>query len=328
MAKHEKKVPMQGIKLVSIVIPFYNEEKCINIFHEAMLKLTNSFQQYQFEFICVDDGSEDKTLEMLKAISCKDARFKTIELSRNFGKEAALTAGIDESCGDAVLPFDADLQDPPEVIPKLLEKWEEGFEVVLAKRNNRSSDSFLKRQTAVIFYRVHNILSSVKIPPNVGDFRLMDRVVVDSLKLLPERQRFMKGLFAWVGYKTTTIEYVRTPRAAGETNFSTWKLWNFALEGITSFSIAPLRIWTYLGFATTLVTLVYIAYIVISTMIFGNKVPGYPSLLVAVLFFGSAQLISLGILGEYVGRIYIESKNRPNYLIRNKRVDKDEINSI
>jgi len=293
MAKHEKKVPMQGIKLVSIVIPFYNEEKCINIFHEAMLKLTNSFQQYQFEFICVDDGSEDKTLEMLKAISCKDARFKTIELSRNFGKEAALTAGIDESCGDAVLPFDADLQDPPEVIPKLLEKWEEGFEVVLAKRNNRSSDSFLKRQTAVIFYRVHNILSSVKIPPNVG-----------------------------------AIEYVRTPRAAGETNFSTWKLWNFALEGITSFSIAPLRIWTYLGFATTLVTLVYIAYIVISTMIFGNKVPGYPSLLVAVLFFGSAQLISLGILGEYVGRIYIESKNRPNYLIRNKRVDKDEINSI
>jgi glycosyltransferase involved in cell wall biosynthesis len=302
--------------LVSIVAPFYNESEGVWLYYEALRAMAASVPEVNFEFVCVDDGSRDDTLVHLIAAGRLDARFVVIELSRNFGKEAALTAGIDAATGDAIVPIDADLQDPPTLIPKLIEEWRKGAEVVLARRIDRSSDSFLKRKTAEAFYRVHNKLSSVAIPENVGDFRLMDRSAVDALKRLPERQRFMKGLFAWIGFKTVTVDYARQPRAAGTTKFSGWKLWNFAIEGITSFSTAPLKIWTYVGGIGALCAFGYASYIVIRTLLFGVDVPGYASVLVAILFFGSLQLISVGLLGEYIGRMYIESKQRPTYLVR------------
>lgn len=271
---------------------------------------------YNFEVVCVDDGSTDHTLASLILLAARDKRFRVVELSRNFGKEAALTAGIDATVGDAVIPIDSDLQDPPELIHSMLEQWRAGFEVVLARRIDRGSDSFMKRTTAGMFYRFHNRISHPKIPENVGDFRLMDRVAVDVLKSLPERQRFMKGLFAWVGFKSVTIDYVRNPRTAGTTKFSGWKLWNFALEGITSFSTAPLKFWVYIGAVGAVTTFLYGTYIVVRTLIHGIDVPGYASLLVAVLFFGSLQLMGIGVLGEYIGRIYMESKQRPLYVIR------------
>ena len=301
---------------ISIVSPFYNEEEGIDYFYEALLPTLSQSKQIEFEVICIDDGSHDGTLKKLISITKKDSRFHIIELSRNFGKEAALTAGIDAATGDAVIPIDADLQDPPELIPEMIKEWQNGAEVVLARRIDRSSDSFLKRKTAGLFYRFHNSLSTIKIPENVGDFRLMDRIAVDALKQLPEHHRFMKGLFAWVGFKTVTLDYVRKPRIAGKTKFSGWKLWNFALEGITSFSAVPLKFWSYMGGIGALVTFFYAIFIISRTLIYGIDIPGYASLLVVVLFFGSLQLISVGMLGEYIGRIYMETKNRPLYLIR------------
>jgi len=309
-------------KKISIITPFYNEAEGVGYFYESLCLILNEIEQLEFEVICVDDGSRDDTLKKLISITEKDSRFQVIELSRNFGKEAALTAGMDAAIGDAVIPIDADLQDPPELIPEMIKEWLNGAEVVLARRIDRSSDSFLKRKTAEIFYRFHNKLSTIQIPENVGDFRLMDRVVVDSLKQLPEQHRFMKGLFAWVGFKTVTLDYVRNPRKAGETKFSGWKLWNFALEGITSFSTTPLKFWSYLGGIGALVTLFYAIFIISRTLIYGADIPGYASLLVAVLFFGSLQLISVGMLGEYIGRIYMETKSRPLYLIRKHYGDK------
>lgn len=303
-------------KSVSLVVPFYNESEGISQFYTAVIEIFEDLPNIEFEVVCIDDGSSDDTLHQLIGLIERDSRFKVIELSRNFGKEAALTAGIDAARGDAVIPFDADLQDPPEMIPKLIEQWLKGAEVVLARRADRSSDAFLKQKTAQFFYKIHNNLSSIRIPDNVGDFRLMDRVAVEALKQLPERQRFMKGLFAWVGYKTVIVDYVRSARIAGTTKFSGWKLWNFALEGITSFSTVPLRIWTYIGGAGALITIIYGLFIVLRTLILGIDLPGYASLLVSVLFFGSLQLIGIGVLGEYLGRIYMENKQRPIYLVR------------
>nr|CBA26293.1 Uncharacterized glycosyltransferase sll0501 [Curvibacter putative symbiont of Hydra magnipapillata] len=234
-------------KLVSIIAPFYNEETGVELFYSAIAAAIEPIQHVDFEVICVDDGSRDGTLPMLISLSQRDQRFKVIELSRNFGKEAALTAGLDAAAGDAAIPIDADLQDPPELITQMVDAWLSGYDVVLARRIDRSSDGFLKRKTAEMFYRIHNRFSSVQIPENVGDFRLMDRTVLDALRQLPEQQRFMKGLFAWVGFKATTIDYARQVRSAGSSKFSGWKLWNFALEGITSFSTSPLKFWSYLG---------------------------------------------------------------------------------
>jgi glycosyltransferase involved in cell wall biosynthesis len=303
-------------KKISIVAPFFNESEGITYFYDALCVIFNIVLDFDFEIICVDDGSTDDTLKKLIVVAYKDPRFHIIELSRNFGKEAALTAGIDAATGDAIIPIDADLQDPPELIPDMIKEWVGGAEVVLARRVDRSSDSFLKRKTAEFFYHFHNRLSTIQIPDNVGDFRLMDRIAVDALKKLPEQQRFMKGLFAWVGFKTVTLDYVRNPRIAGCTKFSGWKLWNFALEGITSFSAAPLKFWFYIGGLGAFATFVYALLIISKTLIYGVDIPGYASLLVAVLFFGSLQLISIGMLGEYIGRIYMETKNRPLYLVR------------
>ncbi len=304
-----------AMPLLSMVVPFFNEAETIAGFRAALLPVLESIPGTAWEIICVDDGSTDATLPALIVLAA-DPRFKIIELSRNFGKEAALTAGLDAARGDAVIPIDADLQDPPELIPEMIAAWRNGAEVVLARRADRSADGMMKRKTAAWFYRLHNRLSKTKIPENVGDFRLMDRVVVEALKQLPERQRFMKGLFAWVGFRTVTIDYVRASRAAGATKFSAFALWNFALEGLTSFSTAPLKIWTYLGAVGALLTFVYAIFIILYAIIHGTGVPGYASLLVAVLFFGSVQLMSVGLLGEYIGRIYLETKQRPAYIIR------------
>jgi len=311
-------------KLISIVAPFHNETEGVAGYHAALCEVAKSLPGYRFEFVCVDDGSADATLEQLVALTQTDRRVRVLELSRNFGKEAALTAAIDAALGDAVIPIDADLQDPPELIPEMIAQWERGADVVLAHRSDRSTDAFMKRASADLFYRCHALLSNVKIPNNVGDFRLMDRRVVEALKLLPERQRFMKGLFAWVGFRSVMVEYTRRTRARGKTNFSDWKLWNFALEGVTSFSTAPLKAWTYVGMVCALFTFCYGLFIVARTFILGVDVPGYASILVSVLFFGSLQLISVGLLGEYVGRIYMESKHRPLYLIRSTYGDRRE----
>lgn len=303
-------------KRVSIVTPFYNEELIIPLYYAELTKLFAQLPAYDFEVVCVNDGSKDSTNTLLQELIIQDERYRLLELSRNFGKEAALSAGIDHALGDAIIPFDADLQDPPEVIIEMLSQWEAGAEVVLAKRVDRSSDSFLKRKSAEFFYRIHNAFSSIRIPDNVGDFRLMDRIVVDALRQLREQNRFMKGLFAWLGFRTVTLEYTRQVRAGGETKFSGWKLWNLALEGVTSFGSAPLKFWTYIGLFGTTCSLIYAFFIIFRTIIFGIVLPGYASLLVVVLFFGSIQLISIGMLGEYIGRIYVESKGRPIYIIR------------
>jgi glycosyltransferase involved in cell wall biosynthesis len=308
--------------LVSLVVPCYNESDGVEYFYRGILPIIDSTSALRFEVVFVDDGSRDDTLVKLLALSKRDARFRVIELSRNFGKEAAMTAGIEHAQGAAVIPMDADLQDPPELIHELINRWQEGADVVLARRVDRSTDTFLKRRTSAMFYRLHNRLSSIKIPEDVGDFRLMDRAVVDALLQLPERQRFMKGLFAWIGFNTVVVDYARPPRVAGKTKFSGWKLWNFALEGITSFSSAPLRVWTYIGGLGALVTAGYATYIVVRTIVRGVDVPGFASLLVAVLFLGSLQLIGIGVLGEYIGRIYIEAKARPTYLVRRVHGDR------
>ncbi len=303
-------------RLVSLVVPFFNESEGVERFCLTLLPNLAAVPDTDWEIICIDDGSADKTLDKLVQLASQDRRFRVIEFSRNFGKEAALTAGIEFARGDAVIPIDADLQDPPALICRMIDAWRAGAEVVLARRTDRSTDGVLKRKTAGWFYRLHNRVSKTKIPENVGDFRLMDRVVVEALKKLPERQRFMKGLFAWVGFRTVVIDYTRLPRDVGESKFSGLALWNFALEGFTSFSTVPLKIWTYLGAFGATLTLLYAIYIVIYTIIHGISVPGYASLLVAVLFFGSVQLMSIGLLGEYIGRIYLETKQRPSYLVR------------
>lgn len=303
--------------LISIVVPFHNEEEIIRTFGETLIRQMDGHTADVFEVVCIDDGSSDDTLELLRELVECDPRFRIVELSRNFGKEAALTAGIEIAVGDAVITIDADLQDPPELIPKMIDSWRKGADVVLAKRVDRTSDGVMKRWTARHFYRLHNYLADITIPENVGDFRLMDRTVIAALKRLPERQRFMKGLFTWVGFHCATIEYERPLRVGGQTKFSGAGLWNLALEGITSFSTMPLKIWTYVGFAGAMLSALYITYLVGRTLIYGVDVPGYASLLVVILFLGSLQLISVGVLGEYIGRIYMESKQRPRYIVRN-----------
>jgi glycosyltransferase involved in cell wall biosynthesis len=303
-------------RLISLVVPMYNETEALGALFSRLDAVLPSLDSYAFEIVCVNDGSTDATLEQLTQIAQSRREIVVVDLSRNFGKEAALSAGLAIASGDAIIPIDADLQDPPEVISEMLAKWEEGFEVVLAKRGDRSSDTAAKRFTARSFYRVHNAVADVKIPDDVGDFRLMDRVVVDALNALPESRRFMKGLFAWVGFRSTTIEYRRDSRSAGTTKFNAWKLWNFALEGIASFSISPLKIWTYVGVVVALFAMGWGGWIAVRTLVWGVDVPGYASLLVAILLLGGLQLVGIGMIGEYLGRAFIESKRRPAYLIR------------
>ncbi|RUP29443.1 MAG: glycosyltransferase [Curvibacter sp.] len=308
------------MKIISLVIPIFNEAAAIPALFKYLKELSLQLvPKYRLEAVFVDDGSSDRSVELLYRYLPDGVCCRVVELSRNFGKEAALTAGLDHATGDAVIPIDADLQDPPLLVLKMIQAWEKGAEVVLAKRARRSTDSYLKRESANWFYKVHNLLSSQKIPENVGDFRLMDRVVVDALQSVRERNRFMKGIFSWVGFRSVTVDYERAERSAGTTKFSGWKLWNLALEGLTSFSTVPLRLWTYLGLLGALAALIVAADIVIKFVFHGADVPGYSSLMVAIVFFGSAQFISLGVIGEYLGRLYIESKQRPLYVVRPPR---------
>jgi glycosyltransferase involved in cell wall biosynthesis len=302
---------------ISLVSPFYNEEKGVQAFFNRINEVfTPLADRYDLEVIAINDGSRDQTYEELIKAKAKNQYLTIVDLSRNFGKEAAISAGLDFATGDAVVPIDSDLQHPPEVVIELIEKWEEGAEVVLAKRVDRETDRAIQKLSANYFYKFHNRISDIDIPADVGDFRLMDRKVVEALKSLPETRRFMKGLFAWVGFRTTTVEYKVAPREHGTTSFNTWKLWNFALEGITSFSSVPLRVWTYLGFAVSALSFLYAAYLLIKTLFFGADTPGYASIMITVLFASGAQLIGIGVLGEYVGRIFAESKNRPVYIVR------------
>lgn len=302
---------------VTLVVPVFNEEESVELFHATVREKLDNLEQ-RFEILFIDDGSSDRTAELIAGLTESDPLVSSIEFSRNFGKEAALIAGIEHAGGDAVIPMDVDLQDPIEVIPQLIERWQAGFDVVLAKRRDRSHDSYLKQRTALIFYWLNNTISSTPIEENVGDFRLMSRRVVDALRAMPERQLFMKGLLGWVGFETTVVEYDRPLRAAGKSKFNGWKLWNLALEGITSFSTVPLRIWTYLGVSVAGLAFLYAGWMVLDKLINGNAVPGYPSLMTAILFLGGIQLIGIGVLGEYIGRIYMESKQRPRYVIRRK----------
>jgi glycosyltransferase involved in cell wall biosynthesis len=302
---------------ISLVSPFYNEEKGVQAFFDRINEVFASLaDRYDLEVIAINDGSRDQTFSELNKAKANNDYLTIVDLSRNFGKEAAISAGLDFATGDAVIPIDSDLQHPPEVVIELIEKWEEGAEVVLAKRVDRETDRPIQKLTANYFYKLHNRISDIDIPADVGDFRLMDRKVVEALKTLPETRRFMKGLFAWVGFRTTTVEYKVAPREHGTTSFNTWKLWNFALEGITSFSSAPLRVWTYLGCAISALSFVYAAYLLIKTLFFGADTPGYASIMITVLFASGVQLIGIGVLGEYVGRIFAESKKRPVYIVR------------
>ncbi len=300
---------------ISVVVPVYNEQENLDYLFQRLLGVLQGLG-LTYEIICINDGSRDDTLKGLVDYHHRYPEIKIVNLSRNFGKEIALSAGLDYTQGNVVVIIDADLQDPPELIAELLEKWREGYDVVYATRRSRAGETWLKRFTAFGFYRVLNLLSEVAIPDNTGDFRLLDRRVVEALRQIPERNRFMKGLFSWVGYKQTAVVFDRPPRHRGSSSWNYWKLWNFALEGFTSFSFMPLKIWSYVGLAIALPAVFYATYLILRTLIFGIDVPGYASLMVAVLFFGGIQLVTLGVIGEYLGRIYQEVKGRPLYFVR------------
>lgn len=302
-------------ELISIVIPCYNEQEVIRTCHEKVLEGMAGLP-FDFEIIYINDGSRDKTLDILREINAEDKRARVLNLSRNFGKEAAMTAGIDAARGDALIVLDADLQDPPYLIPELIKIWkDQNADVVYGQRVNREGETWFKKVTASMFYRAINNISAVEIPRNTGDFRLMNRRAIDALRKLREHHRFMKGLFAWIGYKQVALQYNRAPRAAGTTKWNYWKLSNFAMEGITSFSIVPLRIATFAGFIISLCAFGYGGFIILITLFFGRDLPGYASLMVMVTFLSGIQLLTIGILGEYIGRIFGETKNRPLYFI-------------
>jgi glycosyltransferase involved in cell wall biosynthesis len=310
------KIALTSSKLpcVSLIAPMYNEEEVIGVFFDA-IESTLKDVDVDYEIICVNDGSKDTTLAVLKAYAKQDRRIKIVDLSRNHGKELALTAGLDYATGDAVIPIDCDLQDPPEVILEMIKKWQEGYQVVLAKRIDRSSDSRLKRWTSTLFYKLIDKISDIHIPANVGDFRLLDRAALETIKTYRERSRFMKGLFASLGFKETTVEYVRAPRAAGETKWNYWKLYKLALEGIISLTSFPLKIWSYIGAGVAISGFIYGVYLIIKTLVFGVDSPGYASLMVVLLFMSGLILLCLGVIGEYLSRIFIEVKARPLYIV-------------
>lgn len=304
------------IRLLSVVVPVFNEEAVIDVFNRRMLDVLHGLP-FPAELIYVNDGSRDRTLEIVRGYLHAYDNVALIDLSRNFGKEAAMTAGLDHADGDVVAIIDADLQDPPELIPELLRVLQSGdYDVVYAQRASRSGETFAKKASAHLFYRVIGKLTGIDIPHDTGDFRLMNRRAVEALRRLREHHRFMKGLFAWIGFRQVALRYDRDARFAGESKFNYWRLWNFSLEGITSFTTAPLKVASYVGLVTSIGAALYGMAIILGTLILGNPVPGYPSLLVAVLFLGGLQLLTLGIMGEYLGRVFNESKQRPLYFVR------------
>ena len=305
--------------LLSIIVPVFNEEEVIDVFLKATEKVINGANRaspaFTHEFIFVDDGSRDATAERISQHLAGGCPGKLVGLSRNFGKEAALTAGLDHAKGDIVVVIDVDLQDPPELIIEMIENWRAGYDVVYGLRVDRSADSLLKRRSSSAFYRLFNRLANIEMPANAGDYRLMDRAVVEALKQLPERNRFMKGLFAWVGFPSIALPYQRPERAAGATKWNYWKLWNFALDGLIGFTSIPLRIWLYCGVVVAGISFAYALFLVIRTTLFGVDLPGYASVMTAILFFSGVQLLSVGIIGEYIARLFTETKQRPVYIV-------------
>jgi glycosyltransferase involved in cell wall biosynthesis len=307
--------PVAAALSLSVVVPVYNEDAVLPEFHRRLAAVLDALGA-SAEVVYVNDGSGDGTRSQLMALRETDTRVAIVDLSRNFGKEIAMSAGLDHAHGDAVVIIDADLQDPPELIPDMVRTWREGFDVVLMRRKSRAQESWVKRATAHAFYAAIGRMGTIDIPENVGDFRLLSRRAVAALRRFPERSRFMKGLFAWIGFPCREIEYDRDGRHAGETKWNYWRLWNFALEGITSFSAVPLKAASYVGFATALVAFAYGVYVIAKTLLYGDPVRGYPTLIVVVLFLGGLQLMALGIIGEYLARMFIEVKQRPLYLIQ------------
>jgi len=300
--------------LISIVVPAYNEAEVLSEFHKTVDKALSRLP-FNLEIIYINDGSTDNTLDIINGLRANDKRITLIDLSRNFGKEIALTAGLHKAAGDAVVVIDADLQDPPEIIPELIKEWQNGYDVVYAKRTSRDGESFLKKTTAHFFHRIIQRVGDFSIPEDTGDFRILSRRAVNALNTFNEHHRFMKGLFAWIGFKQKAVPYKRHSRHAGKSKWNYWHLWNFALDGITSFTIAPLKISTYVGTITALSAFGYGIYMIIETLLHGNEVPGYPSLIVIILMLGGIQLVAIGILGEYLGRVFNETKQRPLYFI-------------
>jgi len=309
--------------IVSVIVPVYNEQDVLDAFHARLSAVLESLS-YGAEIVYINDGSTDTTLNLLEALHEQDPHVAVVDLSRNFGKEIALSAGLHKAQGDAVVVIDADLQDPPELIPDLIREWENGYDVVYARRSKRKGESWFKRTSAAGFYRIIQRLSKVRIPEDTGDFRLLSRRAVDALNTLTEQHRFMKGLFAWIGYRQKAVYYDRDPRFAGTSKWNYWKLWNFAIDGITSFTTAPLKVATYFGFVAALFAFLYGSYMIVRTLFFGNPVPGYPSLIVIILFLGGVQLMAIGVLGEYIGRIFTETKRRPLYLLNKYLPRRDE----
>jgi polyisoprenyl-phosphate glycosyltransferase len=303
---------------LGVVIAAYNEAAALPGMHARLAGVLDGLG-LPAQVLYVDDGSRDATWAVMLQLAAADPRVRLLRLSRNFGKELALTAGLDHVDADAVVVLDADGQDPPELLPQFVARWREGYDVVYGTRTSRDGESWLKRATASAFYRVMGKVSDTGIPADTGDFRLMSRRVVEALRGLRERQRFMKGLFAWVGYPSTPIAYQREARIAGRSKFNYWRLWNFALEGITGFSTAPLRVATYLGLVTALFAFAYGLWIVIKTLAWGDAVQGWPTMMAVVLFLGGVQLMALGVIGEYLGRLYLEAKQRPLYLVQERR---------
>jgi glycosyltransferase involved in cell wall biosynthesis len=304
----------QARPVFSVVVPVYNEAEIIGEMHRRLTAVMATLGA-PWEAIYVNDGSRDATLRIVETLRLADDHIGIVNLSRNFGKEIATTAGLDHAGGDAVIVIDADLQDPPEVIPRLVAAWRDGFDMVYARRRRRDGETWLKKTTAAAFYRMMRKLGDVALPADVGDFRLMSRRVVDAVRQLREQHRFMKGLFAWVGFPSIAVEYDREKRGAGKTKWSLWKLWNLAIEGVTSFTVVPLKLATYLGLAVALFAVVFGAQLILRTLLFGNPVAGYPSLMAVILFLGGTQLVTLGIIGEYLGRVFNETKRRPLYLV-------------
>jgi glycosyltransferase involved in cell wall biosynthesis len=300
--------------MLSVVVPVFNEAEVIVDFHRRLAAVLDGLA-IAFEVLYVNDGSSDASMPLLREFCAADARVVLLDFSRNFGKEIAMTAGLDHADGDAVIVIDSDLQDPPELIPDMLREWQAGADVVMMRRRSREGETWFKKVTANLFYRVIGSIGELRIPADVGDFRLLSRRAVEALRALPERTRFMKGLFAWVGFRQVTLDYRRDARFAGQTKWNYWRLWNLALEGITSFSSAPLKLASYVGLAAAVYALGAGVYVFGKALLFGDPVAGYPSLMVTVLFLGGVQLIALGIIGEYLARMFVEVKARPLYLL-------------
>lgn len=314
------------MKRVSVIIPCYNEEKSIPLLYDALFKVAADEASYNWEFLFVNDGSRDNTLSVLEQLHVKDARCCYLDLSRNFGKEAAMLAGFDYVNGDAVVIMDADMQDPPSLIPEMIAKWEMGFDDVYARRINRGKESWLRKRLSLAFYKLLTKSSHMDVLPNVGDFRLLDRQCIEALKSLREQGRYTKGLFCYIGFNKTEITFERQDRAKGKSGWSYRSLFRLALEGLMSHTTAPLRMASYLGGGVSIVAFIYAIVILIKTLIWGDPVAGFPTLIVVILFLGGVQLLSLGIIGEYLGRVYNETKNRPVYFARTYNGDKVEMN--